>query len=191
MNPATLSVLLLDFAMIGALPILFFRRDGSLNLKWWATAFPFFLCPALLVAGFFGVLPLSYVFAAVYPGQQIVPIPFAIGSIALIFLTLGTHHTRISLWHQSNDAPAGVVTSGAYRYIRHPFYTSFLVAFAAADLFFPHPAVLALSLYELAVLHWTAAGEERRLRASPFGEEYGEYMARSGRFFPTLRRSPR
>jgi protein-S-isoprenylcysteine O-methyltransferase Ste14 len=191
LNPATLLVLLLDSATIGALPLFFFRRDGSLNLRWWATAFPFFLCPLLLVAGFLRVLPGSDRFTALYPGQGLAPIPIALCSIALIFLTLGTHHTRISLWHQSNDAPAGLVTSGAYRYIRHPFYTSFLLAFAASDLFFPHPAVVALSLYVLAVLHWTAAAEERKLRASEFGEEYGRYMARSGRFFPQVRRSAR
>jgi protein-S-isoprenylcysteine O-methyltransferase Ste14 len=190
-NPATLLVLLLDFAVIGALPIFFFRRDGSLNVKWWSTAVPFFLCPALLVAGDFGVLPLSEQFIAVYPGQGLVPIPVALGSIALIFLTLGTHHTRISLWHQSNDAPANLVTSGAYRYIRHPFYTSFLLAFAAADLFFPHPAIVALSLYVFAALRWTAVAEERKLRSSSFGEEYEKYIARSGRFFPLLHRSAR
>lgn len=191
MNPATLLVLLLDFTVIGALPIFFFRRDGSLNVKWWSTAVPFFLCPALLVAGDFGVLPLSEQFIAVYPGQGLVPIPVALGSIALIFLTLGTHHTRISLWHQSNDAPTNLVTSGAYRYIRHPFYTSFLLAFAAADLLFPHPAIVALSLFVFFALHWTAAGEERKLRSSEFGEEYEKYMARSGRFFPLLHRSAR
>lgn len=189
MNPATLLVLLVDFAVIGALPIFFFRRDGTLNLRWWSTALPFFLCPALLVAGDFRVLPLSERFIAAYPGQGLAPIPVALGSIALIFLTLGTHHRRISLWHQSNDTPACLVTSGAYRYIRHPFYTSFLLAFAAADLFFPHPAVVALSLYVFAALHSTAAGEERKLRSSAFGEEYAKYIARSGRFFPLLHRS--
>jgi len=157
-----------------------------LNARWWATALPFFLCPALLLAGFLGVLPAWGRFASVYPGQELAPIPFAIGSIALIFLTLGTHHTRIALWHQTNDAPIGLVTSGAYRYVRHPFYTSFLLAFAAADLFFPHPAVLILSLYVFAALSSTAVGEERKLRASVFGEDYAKYMERSGRFLPAL-----
>lgn len=189
MSRAALAVVLLDFAVIGALPLVFFRRSDGFNLRWWATAIPFFLCPALLAAAFVGRLPGAPSWAALYPGQDLAPLLPAVGSVALIFLTLGTHQSRISLWHQSSDRPQSIVTAGAYRYIRHPFYTSFLLAFAAADLLLPHPAVLALSLYAFALLLWTARGEEKRLSVSEFGSEYTAYISRTGRFFPAFRRS--
>ena len=88
------------------------------------------------------------------------------------------------------DAPRQLVTWGAYKYVRHPFYASFLLAYAGACLLYPHPAVLAFCAYSAAVLNLTAAKEERRLAASEFGDEYRAYMARTGRFFPRWNRTP-
>lgn len=190
MNPATLLLIALDFAAIGALPILFFRRDGRLNLMWWLTGGPFFICPLLLIGAGLGWVPLRARYAHVLgPWQDLGAVVPAAASIALIFLTLGTHRIPIALWHQGSDAPKHIVTWGAYRFIRHPFYSSFLLAFAAACFFFPHPIVLGLSLYVFVVLNLTAAGEERKLRASEFGAEYAAYMDRTGRFFPRLGRT--
>jgi protein-S-isoprenylcysteine O-methyltransferase Ste14 len=41
-------------------------------------------------------------------------------------------------------------------------------------------------VYGLLALNFTAAREERRLRASEFGQEYLAYMQRTGRFWPKL-----
>ena len=72
--------------------------------------------------------------------------------------------------------------------MRHPFYASFLLAFAAACALLPHPAILALALYTFVILSVTAAREEKRLGESEFGAEYRAYLTRTGRFFPRWRR---
>jgi protein-S-isoprenylcysteine O-methyltransferase Ste14 len=191
MNRAALLVLVLDFLSIGALPVIFFRRDGRLSLMWWLTAVPFFACPVLLVGAWSGLLPLSQRYVSLLgPWQDVASVLMSVSSIAMIFLTLGTHRIPIALWHQTNDAPRQLVTWGAYRYVRHPFYASFLLAYAGACLLYPHPAVLALCVYSAAVLNLTAAKEERRLAASEFGDEYRAYMAKTGRFFPRWNRAP-
>jgi protein-S-isoprenylcysteine O-methyltransferase Ste14 len=185
MNRASLIIVILDFLIIGALPVFFFRRDGKLNLMWWLTGGPFFVCPLFLLGVQTGVISTSSRFAALLgPYQDLLPIPFSVASIAFIFLTLGTHRIPIALWHQSDDAPHHIVTYGAYRFVRHPFYSSFLLAFAAACLLLPHPVILAFALYVFIVLNLTAAREERRLQASEFGGEYQTYMVKTGRFFP-------
>ena len=185
MNRATLFIVVLDFLIIGALPVFFFRRDGKLNLMWWLTGGPFFVCPLFLLGVQTGVISISSRFASLLgPYQDLLPIPFSVASIAFIFLTLGTHRIPIALWHQSDDAPRHIVTYGAYRFVRHPFYSSFLLAFAAACLLLPHPVILAFALYVFIVLNLTAAREERRLQASEFGGEYQTYMVKTGRFFP-------
>ena|SRR5436309_9396045 len=185
MNRAALLVVVVDFVVVGALPIFFFRRDGRLNLRWWLTGWPFFVCPLILV----GLIPASPRFAAILsPYQDFLAVPVSLASIALIFYTLGTHRIPIALWHQTNDAPRHIVTWGAYGAIRHPFYASFLLAFAAAALLFPHPFVLALVVYEAVVLNLTAAREETKLESSEFGAEYRAYVLRTGRFFPRLGR---
>lgn len=184
MNVPVLALVLADFAMIGVLPRVFFKR-GSFNRGWWLTALPFFCCPMFLLAaslagwrswaGAGGVLPAALgALAALLAG----------GSIALLFLTLGTHRVPLALWHQEDDAPASIVTHGSYARIRHPFYAAFLLAFASAVALFPHLGTVLPLCYAAVRLNATAAREERRLAASEFGEAYRAYAARTGRFLP-------
>lgn len=169
------------FVVFGMLPVIFFQ--GTPNVKWFVTAVPFFFFPV--------VMPLAYldVFEALTPdgwrpALEVVSVFPAVGSLALVFLTLGTHRTRLALWHQDNDAPSSIVTYGAYGRIRHPFYTAFLIAFAGAAVAFPHWATVPLFLYAVVLLNTTASREERRLSVSAFGSEYRDYITRTGRFVP-------
>src|SRR5688572_31641084 len=109
MSISVLTLYLLNFAFIGLLPRIFFRRDGRLGPMWWLTATPFFLCPAVLVAAAAGYLA-PFGPTAWAPVREVVAVVVSVASIALIFLTLGTHRIRIALWHQDNDAPQHIVT---------------------------------------------------------------------------------
>jgi len=183
MREPVLLLVVLNFALIGALPKIFFRRDGSLNARWWATALPFGVVPLFLIAAYVAnVAPLAP------PGwlraDALAAVVLSVASIALIFLTLGTHRIPIALWHQDGDAPQHIVTYGAYRWIRHPFYAAFIAAFLAAAVFLPHPVTLGALAYACVMLNLTARREERRLVGSAFGSEYRRYLGRTGRFLP-------
>ncbi|MEV6315611.1 isoprenylcysteine carboxylmethyltransferase family protein [Streptomyces sp. NPDC051776] len=183
MTASVLLLLLINFLAIGALPRVFFRKDGSLNARWWMTALPFFGVPVFLAFAFAArwvpTLPGGWT-----PVLQLVAVPLSASSIALTFLTVGTHRTPIALWHQENDAPGSIVTHGAYRWIRHPFYASFIAAFLAGAAAFPHPVTIGCLAYGVIGLDITARREEKRLSASEFGSEYRRYMQRTGRFLP-------
>ena len=169
------------------LPAIFFRRDGRLNLMWWATASPFLLCTLSLLAASFGYLdPLTGYYNQKATALELASVPFAVASIALMFFTLGTHRIPLSLWHQENDAPQHIVTYGAYSRIRHPFYASYLLTLLGACLFLPHATTLLAFVFGFLILNFTAAREERLLQASQFGSEYAAYMRRTGRFWPRL-----
>ena len=183
MNVPVLVLVLADFAVIGVLPRVFFKR-GTFNPGWWLTALPFFSCPLfLLAATLAGWRSWAGSGVAVTTLSSAAAV-LAAGSIALLFLTLGTHRVPLALWHQEDDAPASIVTYGAYARIRHPFYASFLLAFVAACALFPHLGTVLPLCYAAARLNATAAREERRLAASEFGDAYREYVARTGRFLP-------
>ncbi|HEX3925351.1 MAG TPA: methyltransferase [Streptosporangiaceae bacterium] len=185
MTEPVLLLILLDFASVGLLGAAFFRRGGRPGLKWWATVLPIMLCPVLLVAAYAaGLTPLTPARWA-GPAQQ-AAVVLSAASIALMFYTWGTHRVRLYLWHQTGDAPQEIVTYGAYRWIRHPFYTAYLLLFLAAAAFFPSWATFGLVAYMLVALTLTAAGEEQRLSASAFGAEYRRYLASTGRFVPRL-----
>ena len=187
MNRAALLLALLDQSFVAALPWIFFRRDGKLNARWFATALPYMVSIVLLAAAIGGFVeawkPPSEGLRLAMVSASVV---LCAGSIALMAFTLGTHRIPIALWHQDDDAPKHIVTWGAYGRVRHPFYASFLLCLVGTVLAFPHVATVVILGYAIVALNVTAAREERRLSASEFGEEYKQYMARTGRFWPRL-----
>lgn len=186
LNLQTLTFLLLNFIYIGLLPKIFFRQDGKFNLMWWITGAPLFVNAFALLLSFIGLLPLEDL--AVLPlWVSVVAVILSAASMALISYTIGTHRVPLALWHQNNDAPVHIVTWGAYKKVRHPFYTSFLLAQVASFLLLPHVVTLVGLVWAFAVLSVTAAREERNLSASQFGKDYQAYMINTGRFFPKLK----
>jgi protein-S-isoprenylcysteine O-methyltransferase Ste14 len=78
-----------------------------------------------------------------------------------------------------------LVTTGAYRYIRHPMYASLLLLAAGAALkALTWPSVL-LGLGILVAIVCTARADEAET-AARFGREYAEYRARTTMFIPWL-----
>lgn len=81
-----------------------------------------------------------------------------------------------------------LVTSGPYRYVRHPVYGSFTVIAAGLALVFRSYLLAAVAAVWLAAsMRWAAAEE---VLASPEGldEAYRSYRELTGRFLPRLRR---
>lgn len=183
MSTGIYTLLMLNLALMGLLPRIFFRSDGRFNLMWWLTAAPFFIDGFLVTLYQFKFLTLMIdpVYQPILEGVSAI---LSVLSIGLMCYTLGTHRRRLSLWHQANDAPEEIVTYGAYKYIRHPFYASFIVASLATVVLCPSIWTVAVAIYGWGILNYTAAREERKLSLSAFGEKYREYIGHSGRFFP-------
>lgn len=74
-----------------------------------------------------------------------------------------------------------LVTTGPYRWVRHPFYCSYLLAWVAGA--FLHPALVVAPLAMYVLYRRAAVDEEMQLADGPFGEEYRRYMRGTGRFF--------
>jgi protein-S-isoprenylcysteine O-methyltransferase Ste14 len=180
MMSGTTLVVLMNFAYIGILPRIFFDKGGKYNLNWWVTAGPLFISPVIVILVALGILAVP-----VAPFEQASAV-LGVISIALISLTIGNHRVPLALWHQKDDAPKEIVTWGAYKRIRHPFYVSFILAQISALFLAPHPIVLGSLVYTVFILSITAAKEERKLSASAFGEQYRAYMKTAGRFIPRL-----
>jgi protein-S-isoprenylcysteine O-methyltransferase Ste14 len=83
-----------------------------------------------------------------------------------------------------------LITMGPYARIRHPTYTGAILLTIGMALVFLNVLLMAAAALVVAVANYRARKEERLL-ASPegFGAEYRQYMARTGRFLPSLRRA--
>jgi len=78
-----------------------------------------------------------------------------------------------------------LVTSGPYRWIRHPFYTSFAMDIAGVSLLTANWFVLGAGAAAFLLIVLRTRIEEQNLLAR-FGAEYREYRAKTGRFLPRL-----
>lgn len=84
----------------------------------------------------------------------------------------------------SGDVPTDLNRSGPYRFIRHPFYTSYTLTWLAAAVASAHPAAFA-ALFIMAAFYLSAARrEEKKFLRSPLAESYRRYRKSTGMFFP-------
>lgn len=116
-------------------------------------------------------------------------------SISLVPLAFGVHSlvTRGEPGEHREGEPqllafektSTLVTSGVYRYIRHPLYSSLL--FLAWGVFFKKPHWLGLLLALLATLFLLATAKADEVEClNFFGPTYWAYMDRTKRFVPFL-----
>src|SRR2546423_32805 len=95
------------------------------------------------------------------------------------FHSLGPNLTDTVVTRKSHT----FITNGPYRWVRHPFYLSVGLAvlansLAAANWFFFVPSGIALPLLVL------RTGKEEKNLVSRVGDDYRNYMQRTGRFLP-------
>jgi protein-S-isoprenylcysteine O-methyltransferase Ste14 len=80
-----------------------------------------------------------------------------------------------------------LVQIGPYSKVRHPSYTSYFISFAGLILMLPSLVTLVL-LLGYPGYYLISLVEEKHL-IQHFGEQYRNYMSRTGRFFPSLKQS--
>lgn len=85
-------------------------------------------------------------------------------------------------------AHATLVTTGPYRWVRHPFYLSAAMLLLSATFLTANWLIGTSGLACLVLLAIRTPREERML-IDKFGDRYREYMRTTGRFWPTWKRS--
>lgn len=123
-------------------------------------------------------------------GRPLLPYTFVPGVTCLaaaLGLFVWSRHAirgRLFSYLGSKDLPTFVCTDGPYARIRHPVYTSYLIALIGSCLMFPGPASLSGAALSAIGLNLTARFEEDKFRRSSVAAEYEAYKQRTGRFFP-------
>ena len=138
---------------------------------------------SFLITGTLGTLYLGY-------GKPI-PLWNAIGSAVLLVMALLLYEWARSAikdrrfhiaW--TGDVPGELCDVGPYRYVRHPLYSSYILAFASVLAAFPTLTFLAIFLANAALFIHAALSDERSIAASDLAAEYASYKARTGMFLP-------
>jgi len=114
----------------------------------------------------FGRSPIP--FAAVYPGLGLF-----IAAMGLVAWTLSVNPHAESTVRIQSDRGHTVVTSGPYRFVRHPMYAGTILMYPAIALMLGSTWALATTALIVMLLIWRTAMEDRTLRRElPGYEEY-------------------
>jgi protein-S-isoprenylcysteine O-methyltransferase Ste14 len=125
----------------------------------------------ILATGLFHILPLEHAL----PGALL-----AVLSIALYEWTRRTVRGRSFYIGLAGEVSDGVCDEGPYRYLRHPFYLSYLVAFAGMAIAVPTVVAAVVFALNVVLFVYMARDDERTLARSPLAAAYGAYKARTG-----------
>lgn len=108
----------------------------------------------------------------------------ASGLLIWTFRSLGHNLTDTVVTRQE----AMLITHGPYRWVRHPFYLAFAMAVTANGLVTANGFLAVTGLAAWLVVVARTSIEESKL-IDRFGQEYLDYMQRTGRFLPRIRRN--
>jgi len=150
---------------------------------------------ALAFVGLWGV-PLIYALTG-FPSpldRQLIPAVAVLGVVILcgaLLLFFRSHADLGRNWSISLQIrnEHRLVTTGIYRFIRHPMYSSFLLLAVAQFMLLPNWFAGTTGLIGTGLLYAFRVRQEERMMVERFGAEYRDYMAHTGRLVPRFRAS--
>ena len=110
----------------------------------------------------------------------------ALNTVGIIFIIGGWKKIYREYWGQELDKRK-LVTTGIYRYIRHPQYSGFIIITLGLLIHWATiPLIIMLPI--LVLLYYRLSKKEEKLLEEEFGDKYLEYKREVPRFFPNPRR---
>jgi len=130
-----------------------------------------------LLTGVFGEETFYRFFnSIVFPASKVI---MGIGTLLIIFGWRQIHKAR-------RESQGKLVTTGIYKYVRHPQYLGFLLITFGLNV--QWLTIFTLILWPLlAILYWRLAKEEDKENEDRFGEAFREYKRQVPSFIPRLR----
>jgi protein-S-isoprenylcysteine O-methyltransferase Ste14 len=132
-------------------------------------------------------------FILIYLNQDIDQTRWTLGSVLQIiclffFLSLKKMTKKKLTIAFSKDTPKQIFKSGPYKYIRHPYYTCYLISYFSAFLAIPNYISAFNFLFMVIIYTWAAKIEENKFIKSTLKNEYLQYMNEAGMFWPFIKK---
>lgn len=116
---------------------------------------------------------------------------FVVGALALFWWTVQTTRVRRLTLAYSPDVPTFLHVTGSYAWVRHPFYTSYMLMWIGAALETSSWAFWLMPMCMMLVYVHAAREEEAKFEQSPLDRSYREYRSFTGMLIPSLSRPRR
>lgn len=125
-------------------------------------------------------------------------IHLADGVAATVLMTLSLslyEWARHTIWGRrfgiawGGQVPDAVCADGPYRWVRHPLYLFYLIAYFAVLVALPHWVTAVVFLGNILLFAHAARNDEQTLSNSALAADYAVYRERTGMFLPRFSRS--
>ncbi|MCS7014982.1 MAG: hypothetical protein NZM42_02535 [Gemmatales bacterium] len=144
----------------------------------------------LVLSGWFCTLVQLSVLVYLGPStwwQAALAITLYVSAYALFRAALRSHGRDKPAFVFTEAAPSSFRMNGPYRYIRHPLYAAYLLAWSAPPLATSRLELWLLTAW-MALLYTVAAWrEECAFARSPYAAQYQQYRQQAGMFWPRIR----
>ncbi len=141
-----------------------------------------------IVVSYLGIM--AFVYLMLRDRHALVPLVAAltifVASLALFLWAVRTTRSKRLRLAFDPEPPDFVTRAGPYRYIRHPFYASYILFWLACTVATLHPLGVVFLATFSAVNLMAANREERAYERSPFAAEYINYRKTAGLLWPRL-----
>lgn len=142
-----------------------------------------------------GLIPIFFYLLTSWINTFRLPFPAGIRWLGagLIFagdlLFIWSHKALGSNWSPILEIRKGhtLVTDGPYRFIRHPMYAAIFLIGIGVSLLSANWIVALSYMMPTASLYLVRVSDEEEMMIGQFGDEYRQFMTRTGRLIPKLR----
>lgn len=158
------------------------KREGKLSLALWLILSLFWISFTFLYV----IFPESISWSALPFPTWLRWIGVALGIVSLPLL-LWIHQTLGKYWRTTLELREQhrMVTDGPYRWVRHPMYTQSITFFTALSLVSANPLMVLSTIIEITLI-LTRIRKEERMMIERFGDQYHNYVKRTGRLLPRI-----
>lgn len=123
---------------------------------------------------------------ATAPSDDLAPIPFYAAAITLFLWAVRTTRNKSFLPSFSNVVPDALTVDGPYRFVRHPFYASYLLYHLGNAIATTSWLPWAMFAVMLGIYVRAALNEEGHLAKGTYAQAYLAYKRRTGMFIPRV-----
>ena len=146
---------------------------------------PFGDAGQLILLGLFLIIWIADSFILQYSTTLTTMVPL-FSRLTIFFVLLGislylfkSGHVVVSHDHK----PTGVVSNGAFQFVRHPLYLASLLTYLGlANLTFS--MISFMLIFGIFIFYNYIAGYEEKLLLERYGESYRQYQQKTGKWFP-------
>lgn len=187
---AALAILIIAFFLIRAPSVISASKTEKVTEKKSAREI------ILVLLNFIGEIGVPFIYILTswldifaFPYPEVIRLFGIVFNIAGLILLIWVHRALGQHWSMMLELgyEHRLITKGPYSHVRHPMYTFFYImvistALISANLFVGLFGILAWTL-----LYVVRVEDEEAMLLEQFGDEYQEYMERTGRLLPKIR----